>query len=114
MQEFIVAIAVAAISGLSYLAYNHPLLFNRINKVLKFIAVIVLVSLLIWDAAVSQTFLIVLPYIDFQKISSAQKALKVIEIPFIKVTIIYVLLALYFTFLTKLPKLIGKKDGPNN
>jgi hypothetical protein len=112
--ELYSGIAVAALGGLSYLAYKEPLAYSRIFWPIFLFLALFLLAILSVRIGADEAFNILQPFLDLSKAAQIDKALE--EFPFIDLRWAaggILALMIYMGFLTYLPEL-RKTDTKNS
>lgn len=112
MEAFLSALALAALSGVTFIAYKHPSGYRKISTKL-FIAIVALIwGLMIWNASSEITFVSVKKYIDEEQLEEAEAI--AFSIGYIKYWVYAILgiLAIYIVILDFLPNILGIDDDP--
>lgn len=114
MEALISGLGVAAITGITILAYKHPHAYKKLNLVpLVFkIEIIFILVIQLWLIAVSVTYNKLIPFIEISKQTNAQKIVDTITISIYTHLIIVIgclVLLAYLGFLLFLPTLLKKE-----
>ena len=102
MEAFLSSIVIAALGGLTFLAYHHREFFMRIYAVLGAINIAVLCSVLIWSIAESVTVARLLPFITTNH-DAALQAMAAHELPLWTIGLACFALGMLLTLLNRLP-----------
>jgi hypothetical protein len=112
VSELLVGIALAALSGITFLAYKHPKAYGQLFVALILTLVGIEIGTLAWDSSISKAHKIALSYIVPEKLDEASKAITDEEIlssaPYVYYGI--VALAAYFVFLRYLFPFLLNED----
>lgn len=106
-MELITALAVAAISGLSFIAYRHPEAYSRMFASLIYSLTILMGGWCVWCVAVSVTYSHMLPFVG--EIQKASDAIEVLQPSVVVVLPTFIAAFAYLCFLRFLPNLINSK-----
>jgi len=101
---------VAALSGLTLVAYRHPHTYARWAKVLSTVAVALVVVVLVWNTAALETISAVAPYFDRQRVRDAYEAGKKVGVPLGWLSLRAFAFLGYLLFLLQLPKLLRRRE----
>ncbi|MGH6660385.1 MAG: hypothetical protein ACREB6_02500 [Rhodospirillales bacterium] len=109
------SLIVAAASGLGYLAYKHPSVYDKLAKIFLVLGIIVFISASVWDTSRREAFSELSPLIKDGKslaesLKVSETAQKMKEDGFIltgRFTAIWVVTMLYLSFLWILDPLIS-------
>lgn len=113
LEKFVSGLALAAITGLTFIAYKHPRAFDRMYLPMYAILTICVTSFLAWDFSASATFKALAPYIDKEKIAEASLVL-VSKSTSSWVWVGYVAFSMYMVFLNWLPYILKKDEPPKS
>jgi hypothetical protein len=73
-MKVLIFFALAALSGLTWLAYKDHAAYARLTPVLVVIFLLIYIGTIAWDASVTHTYLKLAPYLSSEKIIEAQAA----------------------------------------
>jgi hypothetical protein len=110
MEAFLATVGVAALTGLTYLAYRHPNAFGKLALPLIISIFIVIVGNAVWDVALDATYNALQGFIPPEKTAAARAVTAAKHVAF-WVTPGLLVLTLYLIFLQSLPRLL-KDDAP--
>lgn len=83
MNEIITSLVVLSVSAVSFIAYRHPEIYEKVLfKKLLITAVAIYVAITIWRISSDAAFITLLPFVDKDKIDLANKALEEKQLPF--------------------------------
>jgi hypothetical protein len=106
--QLLVALAVAALSGISFLAYKHPKAYAKFYLPLMILFLAIAYGDIIWDMSISDAYRMALPYIEIGKMNEATQAIRdeelAVKVPYL--LLIVTGLPCYFLFLAVLPYLL--------
>ena len=108
MDKLLPGLALAAISGLTFLAYRHPAAFATLYLYLIGVIIIIDAGFGIWDAAIRIEHVKLIPFIKAGESQNADTAISSL-VPKWWVHAIFLFLVIYITFLFLLPKLLAEK-----
>lgn len=108
MDKLISGLMLAALSGLTFLAYNHPTSYAILYKYLTGILVLLYIGLVIWDGGVRTTHMRLLPLIESEKFDNADDVISGIT-PKWWVHAAFWFAFIYTAFLVYLPTLLAEK-----
>lgn len=111
IETIISSLLVAAVTGISFVAYRHPAAFSKLFTPILMVMGTALVFGLIWDVAVSRAFVDLSPFIVTGKLDSAQKAIETLSLPMGWLIGGFFGFYIYLVFLLSLPKLLSQKSG---
>ncbi len=98
METLISSLIVAALSGLTFLAYKHPEAFKPIRFILNTLCIAILVGIAIWNSALSSAYSALIPFLSKEVgILEAQKAIETLKVPFGLTSIAYISIILFLT-----------------
>jgi hypothetical protein len=103
-------LGVAAITGLTFLAYKHPSAYEKVFKGLEIVLGIIMLLIMFWSLAVSRAHLNLLPFIDQEKRAAADVAVQSIDLFSWKLFFAYFALYLYLLFLRFLRFLLHEDE----
>ena len=109
MDKLLPGLIVAAISGLTFLAYKHPQAYHKIHTWLMYTSYAFIATALIWDFSGSATIGAMLPFVGAGKIDDALKAASELRILNWGVWLGYSMFISYLLFLDNLPLILGNK-----
>lgn len=96
LGQFIVGLVVAVVSGLTFIANQHPAFYDTVlARWLLGLVTAVAVLLGIWDLAVSRTLIEMLGIIDPAQVPAAKVAAEALSVPVVPLVIVYVLTCAY-------------------
>jgi hypothetical protein len=110
VEQLVAGIGVAAISGITFLAYKHPDAYKKVFIGLFVIFASVMVGLVIWDLSNLYAHLAAIHYIKIDKLEEAKKTVRLQSplyvIPYLGCTILGIII--YISLLSCLPALLGE------
>lgn len=115
MEALLSGLVIAAITGITLLAYKHPEAYKKIDPVpiIGKISIGIFIVSFIWQQASHMTYRAIMPYIPIEKSKQAQEAVDAVNLSISNMIIIAgicIAVLLYLSFLHFLPSLI-KKDS---
>lgn len=112
IESLVVTFSAAAISGLTFLAYKHPDAYESIYKYLNGTLILSTFSVVLWNSAVSYTFIQISTVVresGYDIYSSAEKTVDSLQVPFTTIAVIYLCISFYLLFLRVLPDILKKE-----
>jgi len=113
MDKLISGIAVAALSGLTFLAYKHHSAFRILGNALIAATTIGLIGAAVWDMGAMHAFVIDLKFIDANRLQEAQHASQDARLLNWPIFAAYAAACGYVMFLFYLPQLLGEQNPPD-
>lgn len=109
MNEPLIGFGIAAVTGLSFLAYKRPELYRRAYP--RFLALVFLsfAGVMMWDTSNSLAFSAVVRFIPRDKIAEATAAREALQIPAGLASLIWIAAFTYLIFLAELPRIVTSK-----
>lgn len=101
------SLVIAAISGISFLAYKHPRAYQKLFIPICYAQLAIVVGLVIWDAAITTAFSYLLPHFKNDEVKLASETVERLSLPIEWVLLGSFSLYLFLLFLLNLPKLIS-------
>ncbi|WP_029655544.1 hypothetical protein [Marinobacter daepoensis] len=114
IEAIISSLLVAAVTGLTIIAYRHPRAFSKLFTPILVVTGAALASGLIWDVAVSRAFVNLSPFVDTGKLQPAQNAIEALSPPMGWLIGGFFGFYMYLVFLLNLPKLLSQEGGDSN
>jgi hypothetical protein len=74
MSIVLISFGLAALLGLTWLAYKEHAAYARLTPVLVIVFLLIYFGTIVWDASVTHTFMKLLPYLSTDKMVPASKA----------------------------------------
>jgi len=112
MDKLLPGLIVAALSGLTFLAYKHPKAYQKIFTWLMWSSWALIAGLLIWDFSITRTMGVMLPFVESGKIDQAVKASHELSILNLQLIVEFALCQFYLVFLVSLPLILGSEKQP--
>jgi ABC-type uncharacterized transport system substrate-binding protein len=116
-MAILLSVAVAFLSGVSFLAYKHPHAFFHLGVALLIFATALFVGAAVWDMSNSLTFTAIYQYLkdDAETRAAARVASDGIRVFTLPVLVAFMILSAYIAFLTFfLPDLLKQnRHGPD-
>lgn len=113
MEHFAGGVALAAITGITYVAYKHPKEFGRLYLYISAIMLICIVIMATWNISISYTIRTIY---DSGKLDSEHKLIihDITDVEMIPLWafVLFTPIGLYLMFLTTLPYWLLKNDTP--
>lgn len=75
LETLITTLAVAAITGITIIAYRHPDGYKKIFPWLIGVMVVVMVIMMVWDLGVQQGYFAVSEFIEYEQYKDARAAI---------------------------------------
>ena len=113
METLVVSLALASISGVTFLAYKHPAGYLRLLEWFKIGAGIIMIAALAVSFGVSRAYFALFPFIESSKRDEARAAIENIDPYSWRLVAGYVALTVYLGFLVFLPYFTGQASGAN-
>ena len=96
MNEIITSLAVLAVSAVSFIAYRHPEIYEKVLfRKLLVVAIALYIAVGVWTVSSDAAFITLLPFIDNEKIDLAKKAFEVKQLPFGIITLVFFAVHVY-------------------
>lgn len=108
----LVSAGLAAVGGITYIAYKHPDGYERLHWLLRVLTVGTLVGLVIWDNAVTGTANGIFPLVDPSKKAEMEAVIAALRLYVPTGLIISGAANIYFEFLGVLPMILAEKTPP--
>ena len=105
------ALVLAALSGISWLAYRHPIAYGRLYWPITGTIWLVFMACLVWDAGTSHGAFAIMPLVPLEKHAEASATREALQIVGLNVLLGYVALSAYLIFLNFLPHLLRENKG---
>jgi hypothetical protein len=110
MEALLIALAVPALGGLAWLAYNHPVQYLPIGQALNWATTMIFALVAAWTAGARQAFVALIPMVE--DIDRAQKAVDGISMHWLWGSIAVFAVLGYISFLnTVVTKLMEARAG---
>ena len=103
MQTFIFGLLLACISGVTVLAFRHPIGFSKLFPYLLGAATAVFVGASVWHAAIQVSWANLLPYMVPEKVGQAMDTIARLRVPYLWVALSYLGVAVFLWIILKLP-----------
>ncbi len=113
MDALVSGLAIAALSGITYVAYKHPAAFNRLFLPILAGSCAFFLGVLLWDGSSDVTLVAVaqfIPQADFAAARAAAGRYHFLDPSYFLV--IYFGFVAYMMFLGNLPRLLKEKHEP--
>lgn len=113
MQTFIFGLLLACISGVTVLAFRHPIGFSRLFPYLLGVATAVFTGASVWHVAIQVTWANLLPYMVPEKVGQAIDAIAQLRVPYHWVALSYLGVVVFLWIILKLPPFLqmAEEDG---
>jgi hypothetical protein len=111
-DKLLPGIALAALSALTFVAYKHPIGYQRLAMPLRIVVPALFIAVVVWDVSSMQTFGSVYEFIDFSKIKEARTAAESMRFLNGYIFTAYILGMIYLEFLGFLPLILGDEKPP--
>lgn len=103
MQTFLYGLLMACISGVTVLAFKHPIGFTRLFPYLLGLATSLFIAITVWHVAIELTWTYLLPYVVPQKVREATDSIAQLRFPYVWVALSYVGVVAFLWIILKLP-----------
>lgn len=113
METFIYSLAVAALGGLTILAYRHPEAYQKLSWVITSLFIAIFMFMIGWNYAATSTWILLGKYIPPEKGVEALTAFRTIEFSIFQSLVLPIILFAYHLFLGVLPLLIHSSKKPD-
>jgi hypothetical protein len=110
MEGFLGGLALALITGLTWLAYKHPTGYRKIATALTAVACATLFAILIHDNAVRQVEQAIKPFIKPEEMSDGLKALRELQPDIPWVFLGFFMFSAFIIGLAALPLILGTPE----
>ncbi len=111
MQSLIVGLLLAAVSGLSVIAFRHPNGYARLFPYLLLAATGIFVCVTVWHIAVELTWDRVAPHIDAAHHRAAKSGKNTLAVPYEWLSVAYLAVMAFLWVNLKLPPFLQHTDG---
>ena len=112
METLVSGLILAALSGLTFLAYRHPEAYEKIYVPFVLAYGVIFIGTVGWNFGVLKTTYAVLDEIGYNFLDDAEKAKERLLLPE-WLWLVLIGLYLYMTFLATLPKITGAQKPPD-
>lgn len=113
IETLATGLILAAVTGLTVIAYKHPQGYNRIHGYLYAGAVMIYIAVMAWSEGVGIAYSEVTKFIPVDKQDAARKAIDAVQVSFALTFFVFVGVAAYLIFLSLLPGILGlDKEKP--
>jgi hypothetical protein len=114
MAALITGLVLAALSGLTFLAYRHPRAFAPVGRLLTWVSVAIYMCLSMWDTGVTWAAIELRIYIDPSKMEAAQAAVEGLKVPALWLNVAFFGFLGYLVVLDLLPRLIALTEDDSD
>ena len=114
MEALIPGLIIAAVSGVTFVAYKHPSAYQRITIPIRLILLLAFCCTAVWNFAVGETARALDGFVEVSKGLEAIEARRSLEFPFGWLFGGYIGIVLYFKFLSFLPETLSNEVEPPN
>jgi hypothetical protein len=113
MQTFIFGLLLACISGVTVLAFRHPIGFSKLFPYLLGTATAVFVGATVWHVAIQVTWTSLLSYMVPEKVGRAIDTIAQLRVPYLWVALSYLGVVIFLWIILKLPPFlqVAEEDG---
>ena len=113
MQSLISGVVLAALSGLTALAFKHPHAYSKLSPYLISLVSAAFYTLTVWHAGVRITWTMLRPYVETVQHDAARAAVGALQLPYVWVCIAYAAALLYLMANLFLPRFIRATEQPD-
>ena len=113
MQTFIFGLLLACVSGVTVVAFKHPIGFARLFPYLLAVATVFFIGLTVWHFAIEVTWTNLLKYILKETLSEAETVKQQLRPPYAWVALWYVGVVAFLWINLKLPPFLQVADESN-
>lgn len=113
-EKVLASIVLAALGGLTFLAYKHPEAYEKLFWPLVILLNAALFGAIVWDAGLGAGYRIVREYVNQGSLNEASQMIEANKVLGWRVFVWFIGIALYLVFLSVLPLLIEKKKPDGN
>lgn len=110
MEALFSGVVIAALTGITALAFKHPEAFGRLYPYLTLSTTIVFMTLTVWQAAVQLTWTVLETYLDPARYGAAQSAKADLQLPYVWVCVGYVGTLVFLWINMRLPRFISTAE----
>jgi hypothetical protein len=110
METIFSGLLLAAITGLTALAYKHPEGYAKIHKVLSIILLLVVLSITSWNAAIDTFIVRILRASKSVDMSQIERVGDNLKVPFSWLVLGFMGIYGYLLFLDFLPSIVATKE----
>ncbi len=113
LEGIIISLVVAIISVLAFVAYRHPLGYQKVYSWLVGLSIGIFVILVVWNGAISAALI----KISFDpKFKEARDAVEQLQLPALPLVLINICTLIYLNILMALPSLgiVAKENGSDD
>jgi len=113
MQTFIFGLLLACISGVTVLAFRHPIGFSKLFPYLLGAATAVFIGATVWHVAIQVTWANLLAYMVPEKVGQAIDTIAQLRAPYLWVALSYLGVVIFLWIILKLPPFlqVAEEDG---
>ncbi len=113
MENFLYTLAVAAITGLTFIAYKHPTAYGKMFNLLMTINFFAFSMAFTWNLAALQLWVNIQPLLMEKSFSLEpfRAAFNSMQIPNVPLLIGFFIVIIYLTFLSSLPRILDSRKS---
>jgi len=111
IETLVTGLILAAVSGLTFVAYKHPSGFDKLANILHIAAVSILIGLTIWNIAIDKAHIQLMKLLQEGALDKAQLALDEISLPTGWIIATFLAFEFYILFLSYLPNLVKHDEN---
>jgi hypothetical protein len=111
LEQLLTSLLVAGVTGISFIAYKHPAGYQKIDPILRYGSLIVLVCGVIWNAALDVSWIHIHSLLAEGKGTAATVALNELKVPYLWLFIGCIGVNSYSIFLYYLPDILKTKGS---
>jgi hypothetical protein len=107
LEQVLVGLLLAGISGVSFIAYKHPSGYAKINPYLHYGSLVALVIGATWNVAIDSSWIAIAKFFAPENREAAYQASLGLKLPYPWLFIGCLGATAYFLFLANLPRIVG-------
>ena len=111
LEQLLTSLLVADVTGISFIAYKHPAGYQKIDPILRYGSLIILVCGVIWNVALDSSWIRIHSFIAEGKDTAATAALNELKVPNLWLFIGCLGVNSYSIFLYYLPDILKTKGS---
>ena len=111
IDTIITGLVLMSVSGLTFIAYNHPDDFNKIYNVLYFVSFLIFFCILSWNFGLTYAHLNLLNLIPNDKVDIAHKTIEDLKINSWVTILSFAAFIVYINILSFLPQILKNRNN---